>query len=89
MLLSSVWPSKSNGDSCCVPLLSLLPGNILREDFKFLHTFSSDVAKLLKASPSQVVMVHPEKFRSKYEKASYTFTIKVSLPTGVCLSALH
>ncbi|XP_042164614.1 protein disulfide-isomerase A4 isoform X3 [Oncorhynchus tshawytscha] len=52
--------------------------NILREDFKFLHTFSSDVAKLLKASPSQVVMVHPEKFRSKYERDSYTLTIKDS-----------
>ncbi|CAB1349914.1 unnamed protein product [Coregonus sp. 'balchen'] len=52
--------------------------NALREDFKFLHTFSSDVAKLLKASPSQVVMVHPEKFRSKYEKASYILTIKDS-----------
>uniref|UniRef100_A0A4W5LP81 Uncharacterized protein n=1 Tax=Hucho hucho TaxID=62062 RepID=A0A4W5LP81_9TELE len=55
--------------------------HVLREDFKFLHTFSSDLAKLLKASPGQVVMVQPEKFRSKYEKASHTLTIKVSLST--------
>ncbi|XP_041717591.2 protein disulfide-isomerase A4 [Coregonus clupeaformis] len=52
--------------------------HVLREDFKFLHTFSSDMAKLLKASPGQVVMVQPEKFRSKYEKASHTLTIKDS-----------
>ncbi|XP_010888452.2 protein disulfide-isomerase A4 [Esox lucius] len=52
--------------------------NALREDFKFLHTFSSDVAKFLKASPGQVVMTQPEKFMSKYEKASNTLTIKES-----------
>lgn len=52
--------------------------NNLREDFHFLHTFSSDVAKLVKASPGQVVMVQPEKFRSKYEPASHTFTVKDS-----------
>ncbi|KAL1006597.1 hypothetical protein UPYG_G00074260 [Umbra pygmaea] len=52
--------------------------NALREDFKFLHTFSSDVAKLLKASTGQVVIVQPEKFRSKYEKASHTLTVKES-----------
>lgn len=52
--------------------------NSLREDFKFLHTFNSDVAKLLKASPSQVVMVQPEKFHSKHESASRTLSIKDS-----------
>ncbi|XP_041669532.1 protein disulfide-isomerase A4 [Cheilinus undulatus] len=50
--------------------------NALREDFTFRHSFSPDVAKLLNASPGQVVMLHPERFRSKYEPASHTLTVK-------------
>lgn len=57
-------------------------GNALREDFTFRHTFSSEVSKLLKASPGQIVIVQPEKFRSKYEPASHTLSVKVIL---VCL----
>ncbi|XP_053198850.1 protein disulfide-isomerase A4 [Scomber japonicus] len=52
--------------------------NILREDFSFRHSFSSDVAKLLKGSPGQIVIVQPEKFRSKHEPASHTLTVKDS-----------
>ncbi|CAJ1082322.1 LOW QUALITY PROTEIN: protein disulfide-isomerase A4 [Xyrichtys novacula] len=52
--------------------------NALREDFTFRHTFSADVMKLLKASPGQVVVVHPERFRSKYEPAQHTLTVKDS-----------
>ncbi|XP_061569516.1 protein disulfide-isomerase A4 [Cololabis saira] len=52
--------------------------NLLREDFTFRHTFSAEVAKLLKASPGQIVIVHPEKFRSKYEPASRTLAVKDS-----------
>ncbi|XP_054621670.1 protein disulfide-isomerase A4 [Dunckerocampus dactyliophorus] len=52
--------------------------NSLREDFTFRHTFSSEVAKLLKASPGQVVISQPEKFRSKYEPTSRTLTVKDS-----------
>nr|XP_057915446.1 protein disulfide-isomerase A4 isoform X1 [Doryrhamphus excisus] len=52
--------------------------NSLREDFTFRHTFSSEVAKLLKASPGQVVISQPEKFRSKYEPASHTLKMKDS-----------
>ncbi|XP_024135788.1 protein disulfide-isomerase A4 [Oryzias melastigma] len=52
--------------------------NTLREDFTFRHSFSSDVAKLLKASPGQIVIIQPEKFRSKYEPASHTLTVKDS-----------
>nr|XP_061810161.1 protein disulfide-isomerase A4-like isoform X1 [Nerophis lumbriciformis] len=52
--------------------------NSLREDFTFRHTFSAEVAKLLKASPGQVVIVQPEKFRSKYEPASRTLPVKDS-----------
>ncbi|XP_037136029.1 protein disulfide-isomerase A4 [Syngnathus acus] len=50
----------------------------LREDFTFRHTFSSDVAKLLKASPGQVVITQSERFRSKYEPASHTLVLKDS-----------
>lgn len=59
------------------PTAIRLAGNILREDFSFRHSFSSDVAKLLKASPGQIVIVQPEKFRSKHEPASHTLTVKV------------
>ncbi|KAM9839612.1 protein disulfide-isomerase A4 [Aulostomus maculatus] len=52
--------------------------NALREDFTFRHSFSSEVAKLLAASPGQVVIVQPEKFRSKYEPASQTLAMKDS-----------
>lgn len=55
-----------------------LAGNALREDFTFRHTISSEVSNLLKASPGQVVIVQPEKFRSKYEPASHKLTIKVT-----------
>ncbi|XP_072306800.1 protein disulfide-isomerase A4 isoform X2 [Eucyclogobius newberryi] len=52
--------------------------NALREDYTFRHTFSSEVAKMLKASPRQVVIVHPEKFRSKYEPAQHSLTLQDS-----------
>uniref|UniRef100_A0A672GGU9 Protein disulfide-isomerase A4 n=1 Tax=Salarias fasciatus TaxID=181472 RepID=A0A672GGU9_SALFA len=52
--------------------------NMLREDFTFRHTFSAEVFKLLKASPGQVVVIQPEKFRSKYEPSSQTLTVKDS-----------
>lgn len=53
------------------------PGNTLREDFTFRHSFSPEVTKLLKASPGQVVILQPEKFRSKFEAASNSLTVKV------------
>ncbi|XP_077480314.1 protein disulfide-isomerase A4 isoform X1 [Stigmatopora argus] len=52
--------------------------NSLREDFTFRHTFSAEVAKVLKASLGQVVIVQPEKFHSKYEPASHTLLVKDS-----------
>lgn len=52
--------------------------NSLREDFTFRHTFSSEVAKMLKASPGQIVVALPEKFHSKYEPASHILTVKDS-----------
>ncbi len=59
-------------------LFSLPAGNSLREDYRFMHTFNNEVAKFLKASPGQAVMLQPEKFRSKYEPASHSLTITVS-----------
>ncbi|XP_034717427.1 protein disulfide-isomerase A4 isoform X2 [Etheostoma cragini] len=50
--------------------------NALREDFTFRHSFSSEVAKLLKASPSQIVIVQPERFRSKHEPESHTLSVE-------------
>ncbi|XP_037550053.1 protein disulfide-isomerase A4 [Nematolebias whitei] len=50
--------------------------NALREDFTFRHSFSAEVAKLLKASPGQIVIVHPEKFHSKHEPASQKLSVK-------------
>lgn len=52
--------------------------NALREDFTFRHSFSSEVAKLLKASPGQIVIVQPEKFHSKYEPGSHKLSVKES-----------
>ncbi|MEQ2275696.1 Protein disulfide-isomerase A4 [Xenotaenia resolanae] len=52
--------------------------NALREDFVFRHSFSSEVAKLLKVSPGQIVIVQPEKFHSKYELASNKLSVKES-----------
>uniref|UniRef100_W5N710 Protein disulfide-isomerase A4 n=1 Tax=Lepisosteus oculatus TaxID=7918 RepID=W5N710_LEPOC len=52
--------------------------NNLRDDYKFHHTFSDEIAKFLKASPGQVIMMQPEKFQSKYEPKSSTFQIKDS-----------
>lgn len=52
--------------------------NALREDFTFRHSFSPEVAKLLKASPGQIVIVQPEKFHSKYEPGSNKLSVKES-----------
>ncbi|KAF6086202.1 hypothetical protein HJG60_008406 [Phyllostomus discolor] len=52
--------------------------NSLREDYKFYHTFSSEIAKFLKVSPGKLVMMQPEKFQSKYEPKSNTMDIQGS-----------
>uniref|UniRef100_A0A8C4RIS1 Protein disulfide-isomerase A4 n=1 Tax=Erpetoichthys calabaricus TaxID=27687 RepID=A0A8C4RIS1_ERPCA len=45
--------------------------NNLREDYYCHHTFNSDIAKSLKASPGHLALVKPEKFQSKYEPESH------------------
>lgn len=52
--------------------------NSLREDYKFHHTFSGDVAKFLKVSPGKLVMMQPEKFQSKFEPPKHVMDIKGS-----------
>lgn len=51
--------------------------NNLREDYKFHHTFSTEIAKFLKVSLGKLVVMQPEKFQSKYEPKSYVMDIKV------------
>ncbi|XP_055962737.1 protein disulfide-isomerase A4 [Sorex fumeus] len=52
--------------------------NGLREDYRFHHTFSGDVAKFLKVSPGTLVMMQPEKFQSKLEPRSHVMDIQGS-----------
>ncbi|KAM5156902.1 protein disulfide-isomerase A4 [Mantella aurantiaca] len=50
--------------------------NALREDFKLYHTFSPDISNFLKVPAGQIVVMHPERFQSKYEPKMYSFKIK-------------
>ncbi|XP_037371285.1 protein disulfide-isomerase A4 isoform X1 [Talpa occidentalis] len=56
--------------------------NNLREDYRFQHTFSTDIAKFLKVSTSKLVMMQPEKFRSKYEPKSRVMDIQQGSTEG-------
>lgn len=51
--------------------------NNLREDYKFHHTFNTEIAKFLKVSPGKLVVMQPEKFQSKYEPRSHLMDIQV------------
>ncbi|XP_078394732.1 protein disulfide-isomerase A4 [Cetorhinus maximus] len=53
--------------------------NTIREDYRFHHTFSSEIQNFLKASPGQLVMLQPEKFNSPYEPKMQILTIKDTL----------
>uniref|UniRef100_A0A8C0R4S9 Protein disulfide-isomerase n=1 Tax=Canis lupus dingo TaxID=286419 RepID=A0A8C0R4S9_CANLU len=52
--------------------------NNLREDYKFHHTFSTEIAKFLKVSSGKLVVMQPEKFQSKYEPRSNVLDIQGS-----------
>ncbi|XP_032617960.1 protein disulfide-isomerase A4 isoform X3 [Hylobates moloch] len=52
--------------------------NNLREDYKFHHTFSTEIAKFLKVSQGQLVVMQPEKFQSKYEPRSHVMDVQGS-----------
>ncbi|XP_028918956.1 protein disulfide-isomerase A4 isoform X2 [Ornithorhynchus anatinus] len=57
--------------------------NSLREDYKFHHTFSSDIAQYLKVSPGKLVVMQPEKFQSKYEPKAHVLDIQDSTEGSV------
>ncbi|OBS64550.1 hypothetical protein A6R68_06901 [Neotoma lepida] len=50
--------------------------NNLREDYKFHHTFSTEIAKFLKVSMGKLVLMQPEKFQSKYEPRSKVMDVQ-------------
>ncbi|XP_073917347.1 protein disulfide-isomerase A4 isoform X3 [Castor canadensis] len=52
--------------------------NNLREDYKFHHTFSTEIAKFLKVSLGKLVVMQPEKFQSKYEPRSRVMDVQGS-----------
>uniref|UniRef100_A0A8C8R4S2 Protein disulfide-isomerase A4 n=1 Tax=Pelusios castaneus TaxID=367368 RepID=A0A8C8R4S2_9SAUR len=52
--------------------------NALREDYKFHHTFSSEIAKFLKVTPGKLVVMQPEKFQSKHEPKMNVLDLKDS-----------
>ncbi|XP_037846837.2 protein disulfide-isomerase A4 isoform X2 [Chlorocebus sabaeus] len=52
--------------------------NNLREDYKFHHAFSTEIAKFLKVSQGQLVVMQPEKFQSKYEPRSHVMDVQGS-----------
>ncbi|XP_040147231.2 protein disulfide-isomerase A4 isoform X2 [Ictidomys tridecemlineatus] len=52
--------------------------NNLREDYKFHHTFSTEIAKFLKVSLGKLVVMQPEKFQSKYEPRSHVMDVQGS-----------
>ncbi|XP_039328673.1 protein disulfide-isomerase A4 isoform X3 [Saimiri boliviensis] len=52
--------------------------NNLREDYKFHHTFSTEIAKFLKVSQGHLVVMQPEKFQSKYEPRSHVMDVQGS-----------
>ncbi|KAG8139590.1 hypothetical protein E2320_002352 [Naja naja] len=52
--------------------------NSLREDYKFYHTFSSEILNFLKVHSGKLVIMQPEKFQSKYEASVHILDIKES-----------
>lgn len=52
--------------------------NTLREDYKFHHTFSTEIAKFLKVSLGKLVLMQPEKFQSKYEPRMHVMDVQGS-----------
>ncbi|XP_075414890.1 protein disulfide-isomerase A4 isoform X2 [Tenrec ecaudatus] len=52
--------------------------NSLREDYRFHHTFSSEVARFLQASLGTLLVMQPEKFQSRFEPKSYRMVVKGS-----------
>ncbi|KAM9216408.1 protein disulfide-isomerase A4 [Dugong dugon] len=52
--------------------------NGLREDYRFHHTFSTEIAKFLKVAPGTLVVMQPERFQSRFEPKSHVMDIQGS-----------
>lgn len=52
--------------------------NNLREQYKFHHTFSSEISNFLKVAPGKLVVMQPEKFQSHYEPKVHVLDLKQS-----------
>ncbi|XP_049750142.1 protein disulfide-isomerase A4 isoform X1 [Elephas maximus indicus] len=52
--------------------------NSLREDYKFHHTFSAEIAKFLKVTPGKLVVMQPERFQSRFEPKSHVMDVQGS-----------
>ncbi|KAM9650705.1 protein disulfide-isomerase A4 [Trichechus inunguis] len=52
--------------------------NSLREDYRFHHTFSTEIAKFLKVAPGTLVVMQPERFQSRFEPKSHVMDIQGS-----------
>jgi len=50
-------------------------GNRLRSEFEFRHTFDDDVITHLGASPGDILLFHPQRFQSKFEKKRFKMKI--------------
>ncbi|KAM6201817.1 protein disulfide-isomerase A4 [Rhynchocyon petersi] len=50
--------------------------NSLREDYRFHHTFSAEVAKFLKVNLGKLVVMQPERFQSRFEPKSHVMDVQ-------------
>uniref|UniRef100_H2YJI5 Protein disulfide-isomerase n=1 Tax=Ciona savignyi TaxID=51511 RepID=H2YJI5_CIOSA len=53
-------------------------GNSLRSEYTFHHTFEADVMTEIGCQSGEIVLFHPERFHSKYEKKSYKYAVSAS-----------
>ena len=49
----------------------------MRSEYEFHHTFESEVMADIKCTVGEIVLFHPERFHSKFEKKSYKQSITV------------
>lgn len=49
--------------------------NDIRDDFRFGHTFDSEARKAFGFEKNTIALIHPEKYRSKYEEKYVTFKV--------------
>ena len=60
--------------------------NDLRDDYKFIHTFDPAAKKQFGIKKSSIILMHPEKFQSKYEPKHHVFKVKFRLIRILCVT---